>query len=55
MTVSDNMIKAEGFSSFFKNLGRMIAKARKKIATNVFKNPVEALEITSNIATAAAS
>ena len=37
MIVSDNTIKAEGLSSFFKNLGRMPAKAGKKIATNVLK------------------
>ena len=31
MIVSDNTIKAEDSSSFFKNLGRMSAKAGKKI------------------------
>ena len=41
--------------SFFKNLGRIYAKAGKKLATNVLKNPGRALEITSNIATAAAT
>ena len=55
MTVSDNTIKAEGLSSFFKNLGKISAKAGKKLATNVLKNPGSALEITSNIATAAAT
>ena len=30
MTVSDNTIKAEGLSSFFKNLGKVSAKAGKK-------------------------
>ena len=55
MTVSDNTIKAEGLSSFFKNLGMISAKAGKKLATNVLKNPGRALEITSNIATAAAT
>ena len=54
MTVSDNTIKAEGLGSFFKNLGKISAKAGKKLATNVLKNPGRALEITSNIATAAA-
>ena len=55
MTVSDNTIKAEGLCNFFKNLGKISAKARKKLATNVLKNPGRALEITSNIATAAAT
>ena len=55
MTVSDNTIKAEGLGSFFKNLGKISAKAGKKLATNVLKNPSRALEITSNIATAAAT
>ena len=54
MIVSDNTIQAEGLGSFFKNLGRISAKAGKKLATNVLKNPGRALEITSNIATAAA-
>ena len=55
MTVSDNTIKAEGLGSFFKNFGKISAKAGKKLATNVIKNPGIALEITSNIATAAAT
>ena len=55
ITVSDNTIKAEGLGSFFKNLGKIPAKAGKKLATNVLKNPSRALEITSNIATAAAT
>ena len=55
MTVSDNTIKAEGLGSFFKNLGKISAKAGKKLATNVLKKPGRALEITSNIATAAAT
>ena len=53
--VSDNTIQAEGLGSFFKNLGKISAKAGKKIATNVLKKPGRALEITSNIATAAAT
>ena len=44
MTVSDNTIKAEGLSSFFKNLGKISAKAGEKIATNVLKSPLELLE-----------
>ena len=55
MTVSDNTIKAEGLGSFFKNLGKISANAGRKFATNVLKNPGRALEITSNIATAAAT
>ena len=55
MIVSDNTIQAEGLGSFFKNLGRFSAKAVKKLATNVLKNPGRALELTSNIATAAAT
>jgi len=55
MTVSDNTIQAEGLGRFFKNLGRMSAKAGYKVGTNVLKNPGRALEITSNIAAAAAT
>ena len=55
MTVSDNTKKAEGLGSFLKNLGKISAKAGKKLATNVLKNPGTASEITSNIATAAAT
>ena len=55
MIVSDNTIQAEGLGGFFKNLGRISAKAGKKLATNVSKNAGGALEITSNIATAAAT
>ena len=55
MIVTDNTIKAEGLGSFFKNLGKISARAGKKLATNVLKNPGRALEITSNIATAAAT
>ena len=35
MTLSDNTIKTKGLSSFFKNLGKMPARAGKKLATNV--------------------
>ena len=55
MIVSDNTIKAEGLSSFFKNLGKISAETGKKLATNVLKNPTRALEIGANVATAAAS
>ena len=55
MTVSDNTIEAEGLSDFFKNLGKSSVKAGKKLAKNVVKNPSRALDITANIASAAAS
>ena len=55
MIVSDNTIQAEGLGSFFKILGKISAKAGRKLATNVLSNPARALEITSNIATAAAT
>ena len=55
MTVSDNTIKAEGLGSFFKNLGKISAKAGKKLTTNALKNPARFLEIGANVATAAAS
>ena len=55
MAVSDSTIKAEGLSSFFKNLGKISAKVGKKLATNVLKNPSRALEIGANVVTAAAS
>ena len=55
MTVSDNIIKAEGLGSFFKNLGKISAKAGKILATNALKNPARFLEISANDATAAAS
>ena len=55
MTVSDITIKAEGLGTFFKNLGKLSAKAGKKLATNVLKNPGRAPEIGANVATAAAS
>ena len=40
---------------FSKHVGRSSAEAGKKLATNRIKNPGRALEITSNIATAAAT
>ena len=55
MIVSDSVIQAEGLGSFFKNLGKVSAKAGKKLAKNVLKNPGKALEIGANIATAAAT
>ena len=55
MTVSDNTIKAEGLSSFFKNLGKISSKAGKKLAKNVLSNPGRALDLTAQITTAAAT
>ena len=55
MIVSDNVIQAEGLSSFFKNLGKISAKAGKKLAKNVLSNPGRALDLTAKIATAAAT
>ena len=55
MTVSDNTMQAKGLSSFFKNLGRMSAKAVKKLALNALKSPGRFLEIVANVTTAEAS
>ena len=55
MTVSDNTVKAEELGSFFKNLGRLSAKAGKKLATNALKKSGRFLEISANVAAAAAS
>ena len=55
MIVSDNVIQAEGLGDFFKNLGKIFAKAGKKLAKNVISNPGRALDLTAKIVTAAAS
>ena len=55
MIVSDNVIQAEGLSNFFKNLGKISAKAGKKLAKNVLSNPGRALDLTAKIASAAAT
>ena len=55
MTVSDNTIEAEGLGDFFKKLGKISAKADKKLAKNVLSNPGRALDLTAKIATAAAT
>ena len=54
MIVSDNVIQAEGLGDFFKNLGKISAKAGKKLAKNILSNPGRALDLTAKIATAAA-
>ena len=55
ITVTDNTIQAERLVSFFKNLGKISAKAVKKLANNALKNPGRFLEICANVATAPAS
>ena len=55
MIMSDNTIQAEGLGDFFKNLGKKGLNVSKKMVKNVLKNPSRALDITANIATAAAS
>ena len=55
MIVSDNVIQAEGFGDFFKNLGKKGLNVSKKMAKNVLNNPGRALDLTAKIATAAAS
>ena len=55
MIVSGNTIQAEGLGDFFKNLGKKGLNVSKKMAKNVLNNPTRALDITANIATAAAS
>ena len=55
MIVNDNTIQAECLGDFFKNLGKISAKAGKKLAKNVTRNPGRALDLTAKIATAAAS
>ena len=55
MIVSDNTIQAEALDSFFKVFGKKSAKTGKKLTTIVLENPGRALEVTSNIATAAAT
>ena len=55
MTLTDNTIQAERLGSFFKILGRSSAEAGKQLSSNVIKIPDRALEITSDIAVAAAT
>ena len=55
MIVSDNVIQAEGLGDFLKNLGKISAKAGKKLAKSVLSNPARALDLTAKIATAAAT
>ena len=55
MTVSDDTIKAESLSDFFKNLGKKGLNVSKKLAKNLLSNTGRALDLTAKIATAAAS
>ena len=55
MTVSDNSVQVKGQGSFFKKLRKISAKAGKKLANNALKNPASFLEISANVATAAAN
>ena len=55
MIVSDNTIEAENLSSFLKILGKVSARTGRRLATNVLKNPEQALDIGAKVATAAAS
>ena len=54
MAFSDKAIQVEGFSGFFKNLGRKGIIVSKKMAKTILKSPGRALKNTANIATAAA-
>ena len=45
MTVSDNIIKAEGLGDFFRNLGKVSSKAAKKLATNALKIQLNSLKL----------
>ena len=49
--VSDQTIEAEGLKDFFKNVG----KAAKNVGKKILNNPVRALEIATQLSTAAAT
>ena len=57
MTISDDTIQleAEDLGDFVRNLGKKLHNVSKDMAKNVLKNTGQALDITANIATAAAS
>ena len=55
MTVPDNTILAEDLSVFFTNLSKRGLIGSEKMAKNVLKNPIRALEIGANVGTAFAS
>ena len=47
MIVSDNVIQAEGLGNFFKNLGKISAKAGKKLAKKRNKQPRKSFRFNS--------
>ena len=55
MTVSDKTKQAQGLGIFFKSLGKSSVRVGEKLAKNVLSNPSQALDITANIPTTAAS
>ena len=55
MIESNNTVQAECLGQFFKNLGKKGLNVSKKMAKNVLSNPGRALDLTTKIATAAAS
>ena len=54
MIVSDSTIEVEGLGDIFKNLSNKGHIVSEKMAKNVLKNPGRALDVTGNIAAAAA-
>ena len=55
MILSDNTMVAESLGDSFKNLGKERLDVSKMIAKRVVKNPSRFLDISANVATAAAS
>ena len=53
--LSDNTMVAESPGDFFKNLGKERLDESKKMAKRVVENPSRFLDISANVATAAAS
>ena len=53
MILSVNTIAVEGFSKFFKKLGRRSEKADKRLTIKKMQNHLQALEIVAKIGTAA--
>ena len=53
--MSDNTIKAESLGDFFKISGKKGLNVSKKMAENPLKNALRFLDLTANVATAAAS
>ena len=49
------LYKTEGLDSFFKTLENISAKAGKKLATKLLKNPSRSLEIGAKVASSTAS